>query len=281
MTTAWKITQASSQPISIAGSDFDSITLALPAGLYTTFRTYDKRRKVPGLSGHLDRLYVPAEREGISIVRSRMGLRVMLAELLKILAPDEARVRLILDTTSPERGTLYVLAQPIVALPEEVYRNGVRVALSSLHREKPNLKQTAFIFQSSDERKGIREGVFEILLTRRNRILEGMTSNFFYVRNGTLYTAKYGVLTGITRGIVIQLAKEMGLRVIYRSLHVEEISQISEAFITSSSRGVVPVVQIGDQRVGEGRVGDVTRQLSAGYEARIVDLSEPIVQEVL
>lgn len=210
-----------------------------------------------------------------------MGLRVMLAELLKILAPDEARVRLILDTTSPERGTLYVLAQPIVALPEEVYRNGVRVALSSLHREKPNLKQTAFIFQSSDERRGIREGVFEILLTRRNRILEGMTSNFFYVRNGTLYTAKYGVLTGITRGIVIQLAKEKGLRVIYRSLHVEEISQISEAFITSSSRGVVPVVQIGDQRVGEGRVGDVTRQLSAGYEARIVDLSEPIVQEVL
>jgi branched-chain amino acid aminotransferase len=277
MTTAWKITQASSQPISVAGSDFDSITLDLPAGLYTTFRTYDKRRKVPGLSGHLDRLYVPAEREEIPVVRSRAGLRAMLAELLKILAPDEARVRLILDTTSPERGTLYVLAQPIAALPEDIYQKGVHVILSPARREKPALKQTAFISQSSDERKEIRDDVHEILLTHNGRILEGMTSNFFYVREGVLCTAGKEVLSGITRKIVIQLAKEMGVKVHYRSLRVEEIPQISEAFITSSSRGIVPVVQIAGQRLGNGMVGEITRQLSAGYEARIVELAESIV----
>ncbi len=277
MTTAWKITEASSQPISVAGSDFDSITLDLPAGLYTTFRTYDKRRKVPGLSGHLDRLYVPAEREETPVVRTRAGLRAMLAELLKILAPDEARVRLILDTSSPERGTLYVLAQPIVALPGEVYQNGVHVNLSFIQREKPNLKQTTFISQSSDERKEIHDDVHEILLTHNGRILEGMTSNFFYVRDGVLCTAGKEVLSGITRKIVVQLARGMGIKVMYRSLRVEEIPQISEAFITSSSRGVVPVVQIAGQRVGEGMVGEITRQLSAGYEARIVGLSEPIV----
>lgn len=277
MTTAWKITEASSQPISVTGSDFDSITLNLPAGLYTTFRTYDKRRKVPGLSGHLDRLYEPAAREEIPVVRSRAALRAMLAELLKILAPDEARVRLVLDTTTPERGTLYVLAQPIVPLPAEIYQDGVRVTLSSIQRDKPALKRTTFISESSNERREMSRDVFEILITHNGRILEGMTSNFFHVRDGALHTAGQEVLSGITRRIVVRLAKEMGIKVGYRSLRVDEILQISEAFITSSSRGVVPVVQIGRKRVGNGMVGEITRQLSARYEARIGELSESIV----
>jgi branched-chain amino acid aminotransferase len=211
------------------------------------------------------------------VVRSRAGLRAMLAELLKVLAPDEARVRLILDTTTQERGTLYVLTQPIVPFPAEIYQNGVRVSLSSTHREKPTLKQTAFIAESSGERREMRNDAFEILLTHNGRILEGMTSNFFYVHDDVLYTAGREVLSGITRRIVVQLAREVGIKVGYRSLRVDEILLISEAFITSSSRGVVPVVQIGDQRVGDGTVGELARQLSAGYEARIVELSESIV----
>ena len=272
-----KITRSSIEQLDFDLPNFDAITTALPAGLYTTFRTYAERSKVMGLHSHLERLYIPAKAAGIVPVVRKLGdFRDVLAQLLTRLDAPEARVRLILDT-SVEPGTIYVLIQPLQTLPDEIYTDGVRLEISKSNREKPSLKQTAFISESAFDRKRVGGEVFEILLTNKGRILEGMTSNFFYVREGMLCTAGRGVLIGVTRQTVIALARQQGIKVCFKALTLNEVSSIEEAFITSSSRGVVPVVQIDAQQVADGKVGEMTKQLMKLYEENVLSLAEEII----
>ena len=272
----YRLSRSTIQQLHFDLPDFDSITMELPSGLYTTFRTYAGRTKVIGLRAHLDRLYPPARAQGISVVPNPSLLRETLSDLLRLLAPHEARVRLILDTSN-EPGGMYVLLQELQALPPAVYRDGVRVNVSMTSREKPALKQTTFISESSSERKRAGGDIFEILLTHNGRILEGMTSNFFCVRHGVLHTAGWGVLSGVTRQTVITIARQAGIQVRFKALSLREIPGIDEAFITSSSRGVVPVVQIGDQPVANGKVGGATKQLIGLYQQGVLDMAESII----
>ncbi|HEX9840808.1 MAG TPA: aminotransferase class IV [Anaerolineales bacterium] len=272
----YQLSRSTVQQLNFDLADFDSITMELPSGLYTTFRTYADRTRVIGLRAHLDRLYLPAKVLGMNVVLNQGLLKERLADLLKSLAPHEARLRLILDM-SKEPGEIYVLLQELLALPHEVYRDGVRVDISGASRENPALKQTTFISESSSQRKRLGGQIFEILLTHNGRILEGMTSNFFYVRDGELSTAKHGVLSGVTREAVLTIARQAGIRVRYKALTLREILEIDEAFITSSSRGVVPVVQIADQLVRNGKVGKTTKRLMNLYEQQISDIAEPII----
>jgi branched-chain amino acid aminotransferase len=273
----YRITRSETEPLNFALPDFDAITTELPSGLYTTFRTYAGRSKVIGLRSHLDRLYLPAKAQGIvPTVRSREDFRHILADLLLRVEASEVRVRLILDT-SLEPGTLYVLLAPLKLLPREVYENGVHLELSRTSREKPSLKRTSFIQESALDRNRIGPETFEILLTDKGRILEGMTSNFFYVRDEALCTAGRGVLIGVTRQTVISLAKREGITISLRAIRMNELTTISEAFITSSSRGIVPVVEIDAQQVGDGKVGKMTRRLIQLYNEEVLSLAEEIV----
>src|SRR5512133_1053955 len=104
-----KVTRSSVDRLDFDLPDLDSISTAIPTGLYTTFRTYAGRTKVVGLRSHLDRLYIPAKAQAITpVIRQQDDFRHTLAELLSRLEASEARVRIILDTTV-EPGTLYVL----------------------------------------------------------------------------------------------------------------------------------------------------------------------------
>lgn len=274
---AYKITRSDIEQLHLDLPDFDAITASLPTGLYTTFRTYAERTRVIGLRGHLERLYLPARMQDIvPVLRKPEALREVLVDLLKELDAPEARVRLILDT-SVDPGVTYVLLQPMRPLPAEVYQDGVHLEISKANREKPSLKQTAFITESAFDRKRVGGDIFEILLTRKGRILEGMTSNFFYVRAGMLCTAGRGVLIGITRQTVLALAKQEGINTCIKALPLAELPMIEEAFITSSSRGIVPVVQIGEQQIGTGQVGEMTKKLMNLYEAAVLSLAEEIL----
>ena len=273
----FKITRSGIDELNFDLPDFDSITTALPTGLYTTFRTYADRTKVIGLRSHLERLYLPAKVQGIvPAIRRSSAFREVLSDLLVPMDAPEARVRLILDTTV-EPGNIYVLLQPMQPLPEDVYTHGVRVEVSKASREKPSLKQTAFISESAFDRTRIGGDVFEILLTNKGRILEGMTSNFLYIREGALCTAGRGVLIGVTRQTVLAFAKQEGIKVCTKAIALNDISYVEEAFITSSSRGIVPVVQIGEQQIADGQVGPITKKVMELYAQQVLSLAEDII----
>jgi len=272
----YKITRSGIEKLNTDLPNFDSITAELPTGFYSTFRTYAERTKVLGLSSHLDRLYIPAKaQEIVPAMRRPEDLREALSRVLNRFPAPEARVRLILDT-SVERGTMYILLQPLQLLPAEIYEYGVRLEISKTSREKPALKQTAFIHESAFDRKRLGGEIFEILLTNKGRILEGMTSNFFYIRDGMLCTAGRGILIGVTRQTVLAFAKWEEIKTCIKALTVNEIPVIDEAFITSSSRGIVPVVQIDARQVADGKVGRITKRLMSLYEENIFSIAEEI-----
>ena len=296
MIKLYRIEKTQSILLTLPGmSSLDAITRQLPNGYYSTFRTYDGCTRVLGLSLHLQRLYDPVTKPDVDASL----LRRQLVTLLQPIRPGEARVRVVMT----KQGQVYVAIERLTPLPSEVYENGVRVETTEIRRKSPHLKSTAFISASDSERKHIaQEGIFEALLVKNGRILEGMTSNFFYVlrpeqseaqRKGAsssfvaggapdsaqraiLFTAQRAVLLGVTRETVINLARGRGLEVQYQALKLDRLSDVKEAFITSSSRGVVPVVQIDGVRVGQGRSGPVTRMLTSAYDEYVLEHAEKI-----
>jgi branched-chain amino acid aminotransferase len=272
-----KISRSEVQQLDFDLPDFDSITTVLPSGLYTTFRTYAARTRVLGLRAHLDRLYLPAKVLDVApAFRKQEDLREILADMLKRFDAPEARVRLILDM-SQEQGTIYVMLQPLTPLPPEIYRDGVSLEISKANRKKPALKKTTFISESAFDRTRIGGGVFEILLTNKGRILEGITSNFFYVLNGILCTAGRGVLIGVTRQTVLALAKQNSIAICYKALPLNDLPLVEEAFLTSSSRGIVPVVRVDGQLIEDGTVGEMTKKLMNLYEEEVLSLAEDVI----
>ena len=262
---AYHITTTGSQLLDINASSLDELTKQLSSGFYTTFRTYENRKCVLGLKAHLNRLYQPAAANEIIPAILSDAIRRELARLL-VKYQGEVRVRLILT----KKGEVYVVLARLKMLPPEIYQLGVRVITTDVHRESPRIKSTLFISASEEMRSQIANtDVFEALLVRNKVVLEGMTSNFFYVQEGILGTAQRDILLGVTRRIVLRVARGRGLEIKYRPLELKQLPVLSEAFLTSSSRGIVPVVSINGQSVGEGVPGPITKTLINAYDAYV------------
>jgi branched-chain amino acid aminotransferase len=167
-----------------------------------------------------------------------------------------------------------------LALPSpEVYSQGVALVTTTAQRQAPSLKTTNFINESQAERKNIAgTSAYEGLIMHHQRIMEGLTSNFFYVWAGALGTAGRGVLPGITRGEILDIArKSLSIPIRFRALRIEQAQFIQEAFICSSSREIVPVVNINDARIGSGKVGTVTQKLIKAYKQSVMQRSETFI----
>lgn len=275
MVRTWKINRGRPEEILIEdSSSLDAVTKQLlPDGYYSTFRTYGGCTRVIGLSAHLRRL---PDADAASLRRN-------LILVLEPYRPGEARVRVM----QSKRGRFYISMEPLRPLPSDTYEKGVNVQTTSLHRNDPHVKSTAFIGATSKEREHLAKGnIFEALLVKAGKILEGMTSNFFYViyadqnevqsKRLTLCTARRDILPGVTRTMVIRAARGRGVEVRYRALKLEQLPAVQEAFLTSSSRGVVPVVRIDEVQVGQGSPGRITRMLMAEYERYVLIHAEKI-----
>ena len=253
-----------------AATSLDAATRALPEGFYTTFRTYDHKRRVLGLRRHLRRLYAHLPTPP---PLAPAALRAALRQALAAFPAAEARVRLVMVPGQ----ACYALLEPLHPPPPQVYRQGVTTITVDLRRPRPHEKRTDFLRARAALQARLRaEGIYEALLAPWGRIREGLSSNFFWVRGGTLFTAKWGVLPGVTRAAVLRLARRAAIPTRYRALPVAEIPTIDEAFITSSSRGLVPVVRIDAHPVGDGTPGALTRRLMAAYAAYVHTAAEPL-----
>jgi branched-chain amino acid aminotransferase len=271
----WHVTKSNTVQVELEdASSLDAITRQLPDGYYSTFRTFDGSTQVLGLTAHLRRLYDPVSAPEVDEWFLRRELHALLAPY----RPGEARVRAVMT----REAQVYLALAPLTPLPREIYEKGVRAETTELQRHHPHLKSTSFIGRSDTERKHIaQEGIFEALLVKDGSILEGMTSNFFYVGQVAnlpyIGTAGDDILLGITRETVIGIARRIGLEVKYGPLKRDQLGAVSEAFITSSSRGIVPVIQIDDVTIGEGSPGPITTELAAAYDAYVLANAEKIV----
>lgn len=244
-----------------------------PGGVYTVARTFHGDHALL-LDAHLDRLEQSAHLMGIPLTLDRVGLRGALRDMLHRAGYPDAKFRITVPQDRPD--CVYLGIEPYTPVAERVMREGAHVITVSLVRHNPAVKTTAWMTIRKPALDSLPPGVYEAILAAADgRLLEGLSSNFYGVLNGVLHTAGEGVLAGITRRVILDLAPEF-LPTSLTALRQSDIPHLSEAMLTSASRGVVPITRIDGHPVGNGSVGPIVTQLRRSYDAWADAHSEPI-----
>ncbi len=270
-------------PVPDGATQFIDLYRGLALGVYDALRTFD-HNKFLYLNRHLAR----TER---SMALLGWNYRLDRARLLRTLhavataAPwPEMRVRLdVLAAPAEALGTTsreLIALQPFTPPPPELYAAGVAVDFAAgLARARP-LAKTADFAAQRPATSGLRalesaaagDQPYELLLLdSAGGILEGTGTNFWAVRDGTVYTAGENVLEGITREILLQIIPSLGLPLRLEAVAAAGIGALDEAALSGSSRAFLPVVSIAGQPVGDGRPGPVSRRILAAYNAFVAE----------
>lgn len=159
-------------------------------------------------------------------------------------------------------SALIILVYPLKPYPADFYTSGIKVVSTSLPRSMPLAKTIQYLPGIVALQQGRRENAQEaIYLNSKGEILEAITCNFFAFKEDRLITpASEEILFGITREVVLNIAAP-SFPIEIRSIPYAEIKELSEAFITSSAREVMPVTVIDNQKIGDGKVGPHTKKV--------------------
>lgn len=256
--------------------------------VYETIRTYGGRPFL--LDRHLSRLARSADGLWLPIPRGLESLRTELDRTLEAAANPESYVRIVvtrgateglvnLDAHSAETGSVLVIVRPFEGQDPACFEEGVDVAIVGVLRTgrrslDPKIKSGNYLNNILALREAKRLGCFECLMpNREGNLTEGSTSNVFLVRDGRLFTPalESGLLDGITRGFVLELAAEAGIEVVETTLDADDLSAADGLFITSSLKEVMPVKRVKRMDgtvLWEGRVHAVARDLRRRYLER-------------
>jgi len=257
--------------------------LLLGAGLFETLRTYGGRPF--RLGAHLARLRESGEFLRIFVAESDASLAEIINHLVEVNAVPDARVRITatrgplaaeLEDDSAPPATLIVSAGPMTPYPAQAYERGATVVVSRLRANETDPttfhKTTGYMKNLLALRDAHRAGATEALLfNTKGRLAEGAISNVFIVTGGRLLTppVEEGLLPGITRAAVLELAAEVGVPAEQQPLSAREVLDADEVFLTNSIMEVLPVGRIERKEIGDGRPGPVTRKLAEAYKALV------------
>jgi len=171
------------------------------------------------------------------------------------------------------------LCMPVKPPPAEYYENGSSIALVNVRRNlreaiDPLAKTGNYLNSVMALAEAKQRGAYEaVMLNHHGYITEGASSNVFIVIGGALFTPPLdaGILKGVTRDVVFEVAKNAGLRVLELPLTPEVMRQADEVFITSSIRELVPIVRVDDAVIGAGRPGPVYQRVHQLFRDYVED----------
>jgi branched-chain amino acid aminotransferase len=234
-------------------------------GVYTVANTFNIYETLK-LDAHFDRLEDSARRAHIPLQLDRNAVRYSLRMMIEAANYGDVRFRVTVPRATPDKLILSI--EPFTPVSPELVEKGVRcITAANSARESAEAKTTHWMHARSKLSDAMPVGIYDtFLLDTNGYLLEGLAANFYGILNGELRTAGAGVLKGISQQIVLEIAPPI-LPVKLEAVHVSEILQLSEAFLTSSSRGIIPVVEIDGITIGDGTPGVFTKQLLAAYQA--------------
>jgi branched-chain amino acid aminotransferase len=258
-------------------------------GVYETLRTYNR---VPFLyDRHVARLRASAAHLRLDVPFADDELLARIEQTLAAAgARAEAYIRVLLtrgvgeltyDVNATPAPTLVIIVKPADEPPARVTEQGIRISLVSILRNHPgsvnpiiksnNLLNNALAMQEA-HRRGGEEG---LMCNHRGEIAECSQSNFFLVRGGAALTppSSAGLLEGVTRAFLFEVGLEVGVEVREASLSPADLDTADEAFITSTTRELSPVVRVDDRVIGAGAPGPVTQRLLEGYRRKAHELT--------
>ena len=251
-------------------------------GVYETLRAY--RGRVFKLAEHLARLERSASRIHLHLPAGPERLTDLVREALQRNQLSDSYLRITVSRGTGEIGldpalckapTLVIIAKPFQPYPESIYAEGVSVILARTRRNlpealPPQVKSLNFLNNILAKMEAKAAGAHEaLMLNHRGDITEGTTSNVFVVQEGRLRTPSIecGILDGITRELVLQLASELGVPWEETRLTVEDLMRAEECFLTNTTQEVLSVTRVDGRMIGDGRPGGITRRLHASLRA--------------
>jgi branched-chain amino acid aminotransferase len=253
-------------------------------GVYETMRTYNGR---PFLyDRHLRRLRRSASMIALDVPFSNDDLAASIRDTIAAadLGGSDAYIRVLVtrgigdltyDPAATPAASFVIIVKPQIDPAPDLYTRGVKVVIVDIVRNHPgsvnpmiksnNLMNSALAMQAA-----LKQGGFEgVMRNYRGELSECTTANLFIVKDGAALTPPLdaGLLPGLTRELVFEIGERAGVPVGEATLRDDDLYDADEAFLTSTTRGVLPITTVGDRRIAAGVPGPITRRLIDGYRA--------------
>ena len=268
-------------------------------GIYETLRTYNGQPFL--FERHMRRLRNSADMLALLVPLTNAQIDARFRETMRAggLGDDaqhEAYVRILVtrgigelsyDPATCPAPSIVVIAKPHVPPPREVFEKGVGVSLVPIVRNHPGsvsplIKSNNLLNNALAMQEAFRRGGFEgVMRNYRGELAECTQSNLFIVKNGTALTPNVdsGLLPGITREFLFEVGASLGIAVREAVLRDEDLFGADEAFLTSSTREIVPIVRVDDRTIGSGVPGPVTKALLDGYRKKAQELTRSLARQ--
>jgi D-alanine transaminase len=248
-------------------------------GVYEVIRTY---RGVPfQLEAHVARLERSAGAIGLSLPFRTTEWLGYVTEGIRLAGYAESKVYIQLTRGVAPRDHLFPVGTPPTAvmtvremrsLDSVLYATGVPViTVEDLRWGRCDIKSVNLLPNVMARQQAKEAGAFEAIFVRAGEVIEGAVSNVMMVRSGVLVTALADerILSGVTRAVVLDLARKEGIPVEERAIRVEELRGADEIFLTGTTVEILPVIGVDGVTVGTGRLGELTRLLTHRFRSSV------------
>lgn len=249
-------------------------------GVFEGIRVY--RGKVFEADAHLKRLYDSARAIRLTIPYPLETLRAATDETFKANGFDDCYIRLVVTRGNGALGinpatcpkpAVFIIADSINMYPKEMYERGMAVITASVIRTHPNslsprIKSLNYLNNILAKIEGIQQGCLEsLMLNHKGEIAECSGDNIFLVKGGVLRTPPIdaGILEGITRDVVIGLARDAKIEVQEIALTRHDVFVADECFLTGTAAELIPVVKCDGRVIGSGKPGPLTKRLHEAF----------------
>jgi len=253
-------------------------------GVFEGIRVYNG--KIFECEAHIERLYASAKAIRLEIPLSRDEFRGAMEETFKANGFTDCYIRAVvtrgvgdlgIDPKKSHKPSVFIIADLIALYPKEMYEKGIAVITSSYIRNHPNacsprIKSLNYLNNILAKIEANDAGVPEaVMLNHEGNVSECTADNIFIVRGGTVLTpgTSDGILEGITRKVMIELCRKMGIPCFEAKLQRHDLYVADEMFVTGSGAEVVPVTMIDKRAIGSGGVGPITKRLIEAFRKHI------------
>ncbi len=242
-------------------------------GVFDFFRLVDLQPLF--FNDHIERFFNSADILRLKCPVGRKKLKALILEVISANQIQNSGIRIVLTGGESPNGysigkpTLIVINEPINPLPESHFTEGIKLISHEYLRDIPEVKTINYlvgIYKMPEIRE---KGALDLLFHWNGKISELTRSNFFIIdQNDKIVTAGDGILKGINRKHVLEISRQK-FEVEERDLFIEELAGAKEAFITGTTKKVMPVYQIDDLVIGDGKPGKITKDLQKMFAEHI------------
>jgi branched-chain amino acid aminotransferase len=251
-------------------------------GVFEGIRAYNRR--VFRLTQHVDRLYASAQAIMLAIPMGKAQMAAMVEECVRVNGLTDAYIRLVvtrgygdlgLDPSKCPKATVFCIADTIALWPKERYDRGltmitVPTPVNQSHNLSPQIKSLNYLAHIMAKVEADNAGADEALMLESSGVVaEGSGQNVFCVSGRTLRTPPEfaGILRGITRAAVVEIAREAGYDVAEGTLTRYDLYTADELFLSGTAAEIAGVVKLDGRTIGAGQVGPVTKDIAARFSA--------------